>query len=59
MDVDGQGPHTEFTGIGGYVVSRVLNRVRAKMLDVGLPAVLRDLDEEGGLRPGSALEPKA
>jgi uncharacterized protein YndB with AHSA1/START domain len=50
--------HTGFTGIGGYVVSRVLSRVRAKMLDVGLPAVLRDLDEEGRLRPGSALQPK-
>src|SRR4051812_41494214 len=35
--------HTGFTGIGGFLVSRVLNRVRTKMLDVGFPAVLADL----------------
>ena len=35
--------HVGFTGLGGYLVSRVLNRVRAKMLDVGFPAVLADL----------------
>jgi len=35
--------HTGFTGIGGFLVSRVLNRVRTKMLDVGFPAALRDL----------------
>jgi uncharacterized protein YndB with AHSA1/START domain len=49
--------HTGFTGIGGFLVSRVLNRVRTKMLDVGFPAVLNDLDDEGKLRPGSALQP--
>ncbi|HTB77656.1 MAG TPA: SRPBCC domain-containing protein [Polyangiaceae bacterium] len=50
--------HTGFTGIGGFIVSRVLNRVRKKMLDVGFPAVLADLDDEGKLRPGSSLKPK-
>ncbi|MFT3775943.1 MAG: SRPBCC domain-containing protein [Minicystis sp.] len=38
--------HTGFTGIGGLLVSRVLDRVRTKMLDVGFPAVLDALDEE-------------
>jgi len=51
--------HTGFTGIGGFVVSRVLNTVRKKMLDVGFPAVLNDLDEQGKLRPGSTLKPRA
>jgi uncharacterized protein YndB with AHSA1/START domain len=50
--------HTGFTGIGGFIVSRVLNRVRTKMMDVGFPAVLNDLDDEGKLRPGSTLKPK-
>src|SRR6266849_11139085 len=36
--------HTGFTGIGGLVVSKVLASVRRKMLRVGLPAVLDDLD---------------
>jgi uncharacterized protein YndB with AHSA1/START domain len=51
--------HTGFTGVGGFVVSRVLNNVRRKMLDVGFPAVLNNLDDEGKLRSGSPLEPKA
>jgi uncharacterized protein YndB with AHSA1/START domain len=50
--------HTGFTGLGGYIVSRVLNRVRKRMLDDGFTAVLHDLDEHGRLRPGSALKPK-
>lgn len=49
--------HTGFTGIGGFLVSRVLQRVRTKMLDVGFPTVLRELDADGKLRPGSALKP--
>jgi uncharacterized protein YndB with AHSA1/START domain len=39
--------HTGFTGIGGFFVSRVLKRVRTKMLDVGFPALLEDLDAAG------------
>jgi hypothetical protein len=35
--------HTGFSGIGGFMVSRVLRRVRKKMLGVGLPAVLNSL----------------
>jgi uncharacterized protein YndB with AHSA1/START domain len=46
--------HTGFTGIGGFVVSRILASVRRKMLAVGLPAVLDDLDDEGRLRAPSA-----
>jgi uncharacterized protein YndB with AHSA1/START domain len=47
--------HTGFAGIGGFIVSRVLNRVRRRMLDEGLPVVLDDLDDHGELRSGSAL----
>ncbi len=49
--------HTGFTGIGGFLVSRVLASVRRKMLSVGLRAVLDDLDDQGVLRPGSTLTP--
>jgi uncharacterized protein YndB with AHSA1/START domain len=37
--------HTGFVGVGGFIVSRVLRRVRRKMLGVGLPAVLNALDD--------------
>ena len=32
--------HTGFTGMGGFAMSRLLGRVRRKMLDDGVPAVL-------------------
>lgn len=51
--------HSGFTGVGGYIVSRILKRVRSRMLDEGFPAVLNDLDEKGKLRPSSSLKPKA
>jgi uncharacterized protein YndB with AHSA1/START domain len=38
--------HVGFSGIGGFMVSRVLRRVRKKMLAVGLPAVLSNLDAQ-------------
>ena len=50
--------HTGFTGIGGFFMTKLLGRVRRKMLDVGLPAVLSDLDDAGRLRAGSTLKPK-
>jgi uncharacterized protein YndB with AHSA1/START domain len=50
--------HVGFTGFGGFIVSRVLNRVRKRMLDDGFPAVLDDLDDDGELRPESTLKPK-
>ena len=51
--------HTGFTGVGGLFLAKLLGRVRTKMLDVGLPAVLNDIDENGTLRPGSTLKPKS
>ena len=52
--------HTGFMGAGGLIMSRVLGRVRRKMLTVGLPAVLDGMEEEGGLRrQGSELPPKS
>jgi uncharacterized protein YndB with AHSA1/START domain len=45
--------HTGFTGAGGAFMAKLLGRVRRKMLTVGLPAVLEDLDDDGTLRPGS------
>jgi uncharacterized protein YndB with AHSA1/START domain len=51
--------HTGFTGVGGFVVSKVLASVRKTMLEVGLPALLDDMDDAGRLRPGSVLEKPA
>ena len=42
--------HTGFTGLGGFVMAKLLGSVRKKMLTVGLPAVLDDLDDAGTLR---------
>ena len=47
--------HTGFTGVGGVFMAKLLGRVRTKMLSVGLPAVLDDLDDDGVLRPTSTL----
>jgi uncharacterized protein YndB with AHSA1/START domain len=55
--------HTGFTGPGGVVMATLLGRVRRKMLDVGLPAVLDDLGDDGadpaasGLAAGPAPQP--
>jgi uncharacterized protein YndB with AHSA1/START domain len=43
--------HTDFRGIEGMVMSRLLARVRRRMLTQGLPPVLAELDDEGHLRP--------
>jgi uncharacterized protein YndB with AHSA1/START domain len=40
--------HTGFTGVGGFIVSRILASVRKKMFDVGLPPVLARLASEAG-----------
>ena len=37
--------HTGFTGVGGVFMAKLLGHVRRKMLTVGLPAVLDDLDD--------------
>jgi uncharacterized protein YndB with AHSA1/START domain len=50
--------HAGFTGIGGLFMAKLLGHVRTKMLTVGLPALLDDLDEDGALRPASTLRPK-
>jgi hypothetical protein len=51
--------HTGFTGVSGLFMARLLGRVRTKMLNVGLPAVLDDLADDGTLRPGSTLRPRS
>lgn len=50
--------HTEFRGVEGFVMSKLLGRVRTKMLSEGLPAVLADLDDNGDLKPTSSLRPR-
>jgi uncharacterized protein YndB with AHSA1/START domain len=50
--------HTGFRGVEGLFMSKLLGRVRRRMLAGGLPAVLDDLDQDGNLRPGSALRPR-
>jgi hypothetical protein len=46
--------HPGFTGIGGFVVARlILGPVRRKMLERGLPAVLDGMDRPG-TRPSEA-----
>jgi hypothetical protein len=40
-------------------MAKLLGHVRRKMLRVGLPAVLDDLDDDGALRPTSTLKPKS
>jgi uncharacterized protein YndB with AHSA1/START domain len=47
--------HTGFTGIGGFAMARILGLVRARMLSVGVPALLAELDETGALRPDTTL----
>jgi uncharacterized protein YndB with AHSA1/START domain len=50
--------HTGFTGLGGFLMAKlVLGPVRKKMLDVGLPAVLRDIEEDGNLCPEATFKP--
>jgi uncharacterized protein YndB with AHSA1/START domain len=45
--------HTGFTGLGGFLMARLLSSVRKKMLTIGLPAVLNDLDDTSALRATS------
>lgn len=49
--------HTGFRGVEGLLMAKLFGRVRRRMLDEGLPAVLNDLDQHGRLRPGSTLRP--
>jgi uncharacterized protein YndB with AHSA1/START domain len=43
--------HTGFTGLGGFAMAKILGSVRKKMLTVGLPALLAEIDETGALPP--------
>jgi uncharacterized protein YndB with AHSA1/START domain len=45
--------HTGFTGAGGFIMARLLGRVRRTMLDVGLPVVLASLAADGPAADGS------
>jgi uncharacterized protein YndB with AHSA1/START domain len=47
--------HTGFTGISGLFMAKLLGHVRTKMLTVGLPAVLDDIDPEMS-DPDASLE---
>lgn len=47
--------HTDFRGVGGFVMSKLLHSVRKKMLSVGFPAVLNAVDESGNLRERGTL----
>ncbi len=47
--------HTGFSGVEGVFMSRLLGRVRRRMLSEGLPAVLAGIGDDGRLRPGSTL----
>jgi uncharacterized protein YndB with AHSA1/START domain len=51
--------HAGFRGIEGAFMSRLLGRVRRRMLSEGLPAVLADMGDDGRLRPGSTLRARA
>jgi len=49
--------HTGFSGIEGFIMAKlVLGPVRRKMLDVGLPSVLNEMDGEG-TQTKSSLNP--
>ena len=50
--------HTGFTGVGGFLLAKLVEPGWKKMLGTTFPAVLADLDEEGKVRPGSSLEPR-
>ena len=41
--------HTGFTGLSGFAMSKLLAKVRTKMLTTGLPTLLTNLDETGTL----------
>jgi len=47
--------HTGFTGVGGFFMAQLLGHVRRKMLTVGLPAMLADVDDQDMLRPADNI----
>ena len=50
--------HTGFTGIGGFAMAKMLGSIRTRMLTVGVPALLAELDETGALRPDATPLPE-
>ncbi|WUJ68209.1 SRPBCC domain-containing protein [Kribbella soli] len=42
--------HTGFAGVSGFAMAKLLGAVRKKMLTVGLPALLANLDDTGAPR---------
>ena len=46
--------HTGFGGIGGSLMAALLGRIRRRMLTVGLPPVLAELEQNGQSRAGNA-----
>jgi uncharacterized protein YndB with AHSA1/START domain len=42
--------HTGFTGLRGFLMAKLLGSVRRKMLDIGFPAALSKVDDDGNLR---------
>lgn len=50
--------HVGFPGVGGFLLAKlVLGPIRKKMFGERIRAVLADMDDQGKLRVGSALEP--
>jgi uncharacterized protein YndB with AHSA1/START domain len=51
--------HTGFKGVGGFILAKLMMGPGwKKMLSALIPAVLNDIDDDGHLRSGSALNPK-
>lgn len=51
--------HSGFRGVGGFILARLMMGPGWKrMLRRSIPSVLADMDDDGKLRPGSALVPK-
>jgi uncharacterized protein YndB with AHSA1/START domain len=48
--------HTGFKGIGGFFMSKVLRRVRARMLGKGLSALLERLDDHGDIGERASVD---
>jgi uncharacterized protein YndB with AHSA1/START domain len=51
--------HTGFAGVGRGAMAKMLGAIRRKMLTVGMPALLAELDETGTLRAPAQPMPEA
>src|SRR5258708_13228305 len=50
--------HTGFTGVGGMFMAKLLGRVHRKMLSLGLPPGLANLDDRAPLPPPTPPPPQ-